>query len=328
MKFALKKSVSRSGLTAAVSAAMLSMLPFAAQADALAQGVLEITNFRLTASGAIASGTATGSGVVTGLFNGVALAGVNVSTVNFANSSQSGPGYTPNTEYTGPVVPGNFAGGSTSISGSAITNAPFNGLGANAIADSVVSLQPQGSGNVTSNTGTTFAYQFDLTAASQINITFRADQFLRALLQGSPIIAGNATATTSWLMTIAKTCVGFVAVVGNPCLNPGNSIFTWSPNGEAGGITGGVETADPFSLNRGVTASMGFLEEDVIAPVDGSFAAITNLLGAGRYTMTVGQTTTARARIEVPEPGTLALVGLSLVGLAAVGRRRAMRQAA
>lgn len=327
MKFTLKKSVSRSGLTAALSLAVLSALPLVARADALAQGILEITGFKLTASGGIASGTATGSGVVTGLFNNVALPGVNVSTVNFTEQSSLGVGYTANTEYTG-AVPGNFAGGSTSINGVAITNAPFSGLGATAISDAVVSLQPQGSGNVTSNTGTTFAYQFDLASASTVSIEFDADQFLRALLVGNPILSGTASASTGWSMTIAKTCIGFTPPPGEVCNGAGSSVFNWAPNGQAGGISGGTETLDPFSLNRGVTASANFINEDLISPVTGSFAARTNELGAGRYTMTILQTARANATIEVPEPGSLALVGVSLLGLAAVGRRRAMRQAA
>ena len=140
-------------------------------------------------------------------------------------------------------------------------------------------------------------------------------------------------------MTIAKTCVGFTPPPGQVCNGAGSSVFAWTPDGivapanpslgiPAGAISGGIETLDPFSLNRGVTASANFINEDVISPVTGSFAARTNQLGAGRYTMTILQTARSNATIEVPEPGTLALVGLSLVGLAAVGRRRSVRQAA
>lgn len=313
MKFALKKSVSRSGLTAALSLAVLCAVPSLAQADALAQSILSITGFKLTTPGTVpTNGGVSGVGSIDVNLNGVNAPTAITTFPAYSATNSLGAGYVPNTKILGAVT-NTFAGGLTQVTGNAFTPA-----GANAISESVVSLKPAGTGFTNSLTGTNFEYTFALLQSSSVNIAFNADLFMRAFLAGNPILVtnplANATVNVNWSISIQDAS---------------GTIFNWAPNGiiDQGSIFGGTETLDSFSLSRGFSASRLLPTPTVVTNV-GSFAAQSNVFGPGNYTLTINHKTDARANVQVPEPGTLALVGLSLVGLAAVGRRRAMRQAA
>lgn len=314
MKFALKKSVSRSGLTAALSLAVLCSIPSLARADAVAQSILNITGFKITTPTATpVDGDVTGRGGVNASLNGASVASGPLTGGTYGQTVSLGVGYIANSKLLG--APTNtFSGGRSSVSGSS-----FSAIGASALADSTVSLRPAGFGTSDALTGTDFSFTFATLSASTVNIVFDADLFLRAFLAGNPILvstpAAGATVNSTWSVSIAGI---------------NGDVFRWQPDGAiaAGGVIfGGVETSDPFSLTRLVSASRNLPTPQVVNSA-GSFAARSNTLAAGNYTLTIQHKTDATANLLVPEPGTLALVGLSLVGLAVVGRRRAMRQAA
>ena len=319
MKKLSVKSAAPGKLVAGLSFAVLCTVPGAASADAVAQAILAVTGFKITTGAVNPTGSVSGLGEVNVGLNGVSASTGPVTGPNYSAELSLGAGYVANSKILGAPT-GTFVGGKTDVAGNAIVNA--GGTGAAALSDSTVSISPQGFGNAATITGTTFDWTFTLTQSALIDIAFDADLFLRSFLSGSPILVtippASATANSNWSVSIDGTA---------------GRLFNWAPDGTTGALTGvnnligGTVTASAFSLNTGVTASR-LLPTPLVTNSFGSFAARTNLIGPGDYTLTINHKTDANARVSVPEPGSLALVGLSLLGLAGIGHRRAKRQAA
>ena len=327
MKFALKKSVSRSGLSAALSLAMLSVVPSLAQADALSQSFLNITNFNIGFNPANANFTSSPPSV--GINSSATFAGVAGTPVTTATSSRTvaGPNraqFNQTTKITGlPIPQFNYAGGFASQTGSSLPG----GGGAAALTDAVVSLVPGRAAPNSSSGANQIAQQFTVTVASGTGFTvgFNADMFMRSFLSAGPgaFIGGSALTKAVYSLTVSQQTGGSFSQIAlwDPSNTAANGGFTC----EAGtGITGCLATA-AFRLNRTVDAFNN--NENNLFSQAGLFNSSFSL-AQGTYRFQIVHDSQASAALLIPEPGTLALVGLSLVGLAAVGRRRAMRQTA
>jgi len=173
---------------------------------------------------------------------------------------------------------------------------------------SEVGLNGAGSGTAHTTSGTAGTVIF--TPANngiQVKILFDANSWLYAQL--TPALQGRASQSLSFDLIDTTT---------------GTEVFTWTPDGGAGGIVGGTQISDALSLNNGVGAdaisngpncrplscvSAGFL----------TYEAITNPLLAGhKYQLTFSQTTTANLTV-IPEPDSLALLGAVFAALGIVG---------
>jgi hypothetical protein len=312
--------VSKSALAIAALAAVASFVPAVAKADALAQAILRVQNFSIIPSGL----TTINVNPVTTSSYGATLFGagscgsannINPTGTNFTLSCAVGPNqalYSPGVANATPNAPtGTFAGSTVDIQGSALVG------GATALVDTTVSLAPNGSGQSTGTTNLTDTFTITLSTSGTLSFSFDAYMFLRAYLSsgGAPFISGSSVATANWSLNLVD--------------NTGNDVFRWVPNGSVGTVFGGSETRDAFALDGTNDRSVNDNNLDFQRLFDktpGStlpmFAASTNTLSAGTYTLTVNHQTTANSRLEIPEPTPLALIGIAMVAAAAATRRR------
>ncbi len=292
-------------LAALAGAAAIALAPQAAQADAVAQSILTVSNLLIAPSAQINILSAASSGDVSASFGGApATTGSSNLPANFTLNATQGPdagSYAPGVAIVGPGGnPANFAGSFSQVQGNALAG------NANATVDNTVSLFPAGVGSSQSNTQLDALFNIQLLQQGSLDFSFSATGFLRAFLQ--PVgFGGNANAAFQWSLTIVDDTTGL-------------EVFAWEPDGQAGNITGGVETADAFDMtqNRSRVGNPGNSTTGLLA---GNFAASTNLLNAGTYTLSIVHKSNADAKV-LPEPAALALVGLALLGAGVASRRR------
>jgi hypothetical protein len=171
---------------------------------------------------------------------------------------------------------------------------------------------------------TGFIFEFTVAGANQIDIAFTSDSSRFVQINDAVAVTAGAQANMEVEFRLENDSTG--------------DFFLWRPNGNtasgAGGSFGvGTELADDFDLQN----DFGVSTLDVScagAPVPGACPSLgatqiganhaLNLVGLydGDWTLTLSAFTSTSLTRAIPEPGTLALVGMTLAGLGLASRRR------
>lgn len=314
------KQIVRTALAAAVALAGA-----AAQAGVLGSGVLAVTSLGIV-------NVATGTPVTTGFnvisdsrtgtagadYNGVAGTGVGNSSITLGNSANVDVGYRcagacgaiggiyaggggPENNITTHIAPpaaANYALSDMFINGSALTSSVSGLTRADA---SATGANNQGGSSATIQNSASVLTTFQATDNFTGAIALTANAYVRAFVDPAnpPSNASFASGSIGWNVTITDLTAG--------------TQIRWSPNELNVGLFSAASTQNQsYSFNSALNSAAQGITMSVIA--------------GHTYQLVISQSSGATVS-EIPEPGSLALVGLALVGLssAAAARRRRVK---
>ena len=190
------------------------------------------------------------------------------------------------------------------------------------VAESLLNINGNARANseIQSNTSLTVSFAI-VGGPATLVLSFMADPDQRAQISGS---LGSYLAQSNMNASITLTN------------NTTGGVINWTPRGSvandcsvSGAASVCTETADGANLNRNVTTGLNPSTVDNsydVANIFQNFGIHVTNLAAGEYTVGLNAVTSTSIRRAVPEPGSLALIGLALLGLGFGAARRQTKQ--